>query len=125
MIWLFLVPFSFLEVIPSGITQRYFHSATIIFFKMHHLLELLFILCLLDSFFTPPFLLLDDEFCPNYNFNLWCVLSSSITPQNRLHQIFNLRVTLPTFCFPFVYSDEATFADNASSSSLQQNHKRR
>jgi hypothetical protein len=25
MIWLFLVPFSFLEVVPSGTTQGYFH----------------------------------------------------------------------------------------------------
>jgi len=25
MIWLFLVPFSFLEVVSNGTTQRYFH----------------------------------------------------------------------------------------------------
>jgi len=27
MIWFFFVPFSFLEVVPSGITQEYFHLA--------------------------------------------------------------------------------------------------
>jgi len=28
MIWLFLVPFSFLEVVPNGTTQGYFHPIT-------------------------------------------------------------------------------------------------
>jgi hypothetical protein len=74
MIWLFLVPFTFLEMVPSGTTQGYFHP------MLPQVLEIIFevqrkmsnekitreisFLTYKTCFFFPFFCLLKKKLCP-------------------------------------------------------------